>query len=68
MASVAAGPISGGRIEITHPGKGHEVHLSAPAAAVGRDGQVLVTWIAQQGIATTSTSPALAPNGSIGSE
>jgi hypothetical protein len=49
VVSFAAGPISGGRIEITRPGKGHEVHLSAPAVAVGRDGQVLVTWIAQQG-------------------
>jgi hypothetical protein len=49
VVSFAAGPISGGRIEITHPGKGHEVHLSAPGVAVGRAGQVLVTWIAQQG-------------------
>jgi len=49
VAGFAAGPLSGARIEITHPGKGHEVHLSAPAVAVGRDGKVLVTWIAQQG-------------------
>lgn len=49
VAALAAGPSPGPRIEITHPGKGHEVHLSTPAVAVGRDGQALVTWIAQAG-------------------
>ena len=45
----AAGLSPGPRQEIAHAGKGHEVHLSAPAVAVGRDGQPLVAWIAQEG-------------------
>ena len=36
----------GARSEITHPGKGHEVHLSGPTVAIARDGGVLVGWIA----------------------
>jgi hypothetical protein len=48
-AALAAGVTLGPRLEITHPGKGHEVHLSAPAVVVGRDGQALVAWIAQSG-------------------
>jgi hypothetical protein len=47
--AAAAGLAPGPRVEITHPGRGHEVHLSAPAVAVGRDGQPLVAWIAQEG-------------------
>jgi hypothetical protein len=39
----------GPRAELIHPGKGHEVHLSAPAVAVGRDGGVLLAWAAQEG-------------------
>jgi hypothetical protein len=39
----------GDRYEITHPGKGHEVHISDPAVAVGKDGRVLVAWIAPEG-------------------
>jgi hypothetical protein len=38
----------GTRSEITHHGKGHEVHLSGPTVAVTRDGSVLVGWIAQK--------------------
>jgi hypothetical protein len=37
------------RTEIIHPGTGHEVHLSAPAVVVARDGQALVAWMAQEG-------------------
>jgi len=48
-AALAAGLSPGPRQEIAHAGKGHEVHLSAPAVAVGRDGQPLVAWIAQEG-------------------
>lgn len=48
-AALAAGLTPGPRQEIAHAGKGHEVHLSAPAVAVGRDGQPLVTWMAQEG-------------------
>lgn len=52
-AALAAGPSPGPRLEITHPGKGHEVHLSSPAVAVGRNGAALVTWIAQDGHANS---------------
>jgi hypothetical protein len=36
------------RTAITHPGKGHESHVSGPTVAVRRDGVVLVSWIAQE--------------------
>jgi hypothetical protein len=39
----------GARAEFTHPGKGHEAHVSAPAVAIGADGVPLVAWIAQEG-------------------
>jgi hypothetical protein len=42
----AAGPR---RLEITHPGKGHEVHVSSAAAAITGDGEPIVTWAAQEG-------------------
>src|SRR5262249_14942286 len=35
-AAGAAGFTAGGRVEITRRGAGHEVHVSAPAVAVGR--------------------------------
>jgi hypothetical protein len=44
----AAELILGTRSEITHQGKGHEVHLSGPTVAVTRDGTALVSWIAQE--------------------
>jgi hypothetical protein len=36
------------RLEITHPGTGHDVHLSSPALVVDRAG-ALVAWMAQDG-------------------
>jgi hypothetical protein len=39
----------GPRRELTHPGKGHEVHASAPALAVTSDGTPLVTWATEEG-------------------
>ncbi|NOT52982.1 MAG: exo-alpha-sialidase [Deltaproteobacteria bacterium] len=39
----------GPRLEMTHPGKGHEVQLSGPAVAVDREGGVIVAWIAHEG-------------------
>lgn len=39
----------GGRSELTHAGKGHEVHVSAPALATTPDGAVLLTWAAEEG-------------------
>ena len=38
----------GPRAEITHPGQGHAVHLSAPTVAVTRDQVVLVSWSAEE--------------------
>ena len=39
----------GARSEVTHAGKGHEVHVSAPAVAAAPDGAVLLTWAAEEG-------------------
>ncbi|MGH7964981.1 MAG: hypothetical protein ACRERD_24730 [Candidatus Binatia bacterium] len=41
--------ILGPRTEISHPGKGHEVHISGAAVAVTRNGEALVAWAAQEG-------------------
>jgi hypothetical protein len=37
------------RLEITHPGKGHEVHLSGAVAGVAADGAAIVAWASQEG-------------------
>jgi len=37
------------RETVPHAGNAHELHLSGPALAVGRDGKVLVAWAVQQG-------------------
>ncbi len=34
----------GVQAEFTHPGKGHDVELSGAAVAVGRDGEVFLSW------------------------
>jgi hypothetical protein len=39
----------GARSEIVHPGKGHEVHVSAPAVLGAPDGTVLLAWTAEEG-------------------
>jgi hypothetical protein len=39
----------GPRLEIRHPGRGHDVHVSAPALAVAPDGQAVLSWFAQEG-------------------
>ena len=44
LLSVAAGAATAQRLEIVHPPGGHEVHVSAPAVAVDRDGQPIVAW------------------------
>ena len=44
-ASVTLGP----RVDLTHAGKGHEVHVSAPALGLAPDGARLVTWAAEEG-------------------
>jgi hypothetical protein len=45
---VAAEPRHGGA-EIQHAGRGHEVHISGPALAVGADGQAVLAWFAEEG-------------------
>ena len=47
-----AGLSLGPRVEIAHPGKAHEVHLSGAAVAVARDGGVFLTWTAEEGQTT----------------
>jgi hypothetical protein len=37
------------RQEVTHPGQGHELHLSSPAIAVRPDGKVALAWAAPDG-------------------
>jgi hypothetical protein len=48
-APSAAGFTLGPRFEVTHPGTGHEVHLSGAAVAAVKDGSVFIAWIAAQG-------------------
>ncbi len=42
-ADLSLGP----RLELRHPGKAHEAHLSGPALAVARDGAALIAWAAE---------------------
>jgi hypothetical protein len=49
LAGAAPAPAPPSRVEITHPGRGHEVHLSGAAVAVAADGTPVVTWAAQEG-------------------
>jgi hypothetical protein len=44
-AELALGP----RLEYRHPSRGHELHVSAAALAVGADGGPLIAWAAQEG-------------------
>lgn len=46
---LASGFTLGQRLEVTHPGKGHEVHLSGAAIAAANDGGVVLAWVAAQG-------------------
>ena len=48
-AAGAAGVTLGSRLDFTLPGKGHEVHVSAPALGLAADGSPLITWAAQEG-------------------
>jgi len=43
---VAGAPAPPARLELAHPAGGHEVHVSAPAVAMGADGKPIVAWIA----------------------
>lgn len=44
--AAAADVVMGERLEFTHPGRGHEVNVSAPAVAVGADGTPVLAWAA----------------------
>jgi hypothetical protein len=46
--AAAADIVVGERVEFTHPGRGHEVHVSAPAVAVLADGTPLLAWAASE--------------------
>jgi len=50
-AGSAASPelVLGQRLELKHPGKGHEIHLSGVSVAAAPDGGALVTWGADEG-------------------
>jgi hypothetical protein len=51
--SAAAADLSlGPRLEYRHPGRGHDVHVSGAAVAVGPGGVPLVAWAAQEGHAS----------------
>src|SRR5262245_62599985 len=49
-AESAAAPdvVLGPRLQFTHPGKGHEIHLSGVSVAAAPDGGALVTWGAEE--------------------
>ena len=49
LAATLAGAASPARLELTHPAKGHEIHLSGAAAGVTRDGAPIIAWAAQEG-------------------
>jgi len=47
--SAPAGELSlGPRLELKHPGQGHEIHLSGVAVAGAPDGSALLTWGAEE--------------------
>jgi hypothetical protein len=50
MCLAGAGPAATppARLEITHPGRGHEVHVSGAAAALAADDTPVVVWAAQE--------------------
>ena len=58
LALVAVGALLAGagpavspptRVELSHPGRGHEVHLSGAAVVAAADGTPVVTWASQEG-------------------
>src|SRR5215472_18945856 len=50
-AESAAAPefVLGPRLELKHPGKAHEIHLSGVSVAAAPDGGALVTWGTDEG-------------------
>src|SRR5262249_62023002 len=47
--SAAPELVLGPRLELKHPGKAHEIHLSGVSVAAALDGGALVTWGADEG-------------------
>jgi hypothetical protein len=48
LAGAAPPATAPARLEITHPARGHEVHVSGAAVAVGADGTPVVAWATQE--------------------
>lgn len=63
----AAGPDAASPFEIRHPGRGHEVHVSGTALAVGIDGRPVVAWFAsgEGGSHVYVARPGAADNGPV---
>jgi hypothetical protein len=49
LVAALAGAATPTRLELTHPARGHEIHLSGAAAGVAADGAPIITWAAQEG-------------------
>jgi hypothetical protein len=49
LVAVLASAAAPARLELTHPAKGHEIHLSGAAAGVAGDGAPIIAWAAQEG-------------------
>lgn len=49
VTTMAAELTIGPRAEWIHQKRGHDTHISAPAAAIGRNGNSLIAWVAREG-------------------
>ena len=49
LESAAPELVLGPRLDLKHPGKGHEIHLSGVSVAAAPEGGALVTWGADEG-------------------
>jgi hypothetical protein len=49
LAAALATAATPARREITHPARGHEIHVSPAAVAVARDGEPVVAWAVKEG-------------------
>jgi hypothetical protein len=58
-----AGFTAGQRLEFTHEGKGHEVHISPPAVSSDTSGSVYISWISGGGHANNVYAMKADPDG-----